>query len=77
MPALATFSAPWILIDFMSEMILLNLLFSTFFFIEVLADKTLKRCLCIWYNESCDVMIELLKYQGLGLWRSPMEREND
>lgn len=42
-PALATFSAPWIFTDFISPSILLNFLL-TFFSIRVLVDLSIKIC---------------------------------
>lgn len=47
MPALHTFSAPWTLIDFISDNILLKAWLFTVFFIEEEVDKTLKRYVCI------------------------------
>ena len=60
---MATFSAPCILIDFMSERILLNLEFVTFFSIGREVDKTLKRYVCILLGERGDVVMELLEYR--------------
>ena len=51
MPALQIFVAPWIFIDLMSDMILLNFLeLLTFFFISRLGYKTLKRFFSTWYH---------------------------
>jgi len=57
---LQTFSAPWILIDFMLESILLKLELFAFFFIEDKVDKTLKRYVCFGFDERDDIMLEIL-----------------
>ncbi len=51
MPALHTFSAPCILIDLMSDKILLKLGRFSVFFMCVSVDKTLKRYVCVFYHE--------------------------
>jgi len=41
-------------------------------------NKTLKRCLYLrYYEREGDSVIELLKYQGIGSWRSPRRIKND
>ena len=62
-PDFATFSAPWIFTDFISDNILSKRFAVTFLFISIDVNKTLKTYLCIIRYESGVTMIELLEEQ--------------
>jgi len=64
-PAFATFSAPCILTDFMSDSILLKRLAVTSFFILRGVNKTLKTYLCTRSYGRGVAMIELIKKRGV------------
>ena len=62
----------------MLVIILLKFGLDTFFSMDSIMNKTLKRCLYIrCYESKGDVMIELLKYQWFGSWINSMETQND